>query len=485
MQPLVSIIIPVYNMEEFLSATLDSVLASTYPAIEVVVVDDGSTDRSTCIAQMYAERDQRVQLIRQPNSGPSRARNHGAAIARGKYLLPVDADNLIAPDFIHQAVEVMEAREEVKVVAPGIERIGEKRGFWHLPPFSLGLLARRNIIDTCALYRHQDFDRIKGYCEEIVAREDWDFWLSMLKDGGEVVRFSNVGLYYRVRKQSKRIADRRRDQETIVLLNRRHADLFERELGGPLRCMRSWSKCYNTLTRPFRTRRTVVAPGYSSFYAFASHLPESFTTEGKIIFRNRNTIKQIDLNGASLVVKEFALPHLFNRLMYRFFRSSKARRSFDYAQQLFQGGVGTPAPVAYCETGSVFLAGKAYYVTLRSTLTRDYRDLYHDAHPRQKEILTAIAQTIARMHDLGFWHKDLSPTNILWDFKPEGIAVELIDLNRMHLGQISQKKGCCNFDRLPATPLQHRILAEAYAQARGFSVETCHEFIVATRRAMQ
>ncbi|MGO8078119.1 hypothetical protein AB9F41_37935, partial [Rhizobium leguminosarum] len=78
-----------------------------------------------------------------------------------------------------------------------------------LPEFSLSLLARRNHIDTCALYRRTDFDRIGGYCEEIIAREDWDFWISLLKDGGEVVRLPEVGCYYRVRKQSKRIRDRK------------------------------------------------------------------------------------------------------------------------------------------------------------------------------------------------------------------------------------------------------------------------------------
>ena len=80
---LVSVIIPVYNMEKFLRETLDSVLASDYPNFEVVLMDDGSSDTSLQIAQEYASKDKRIQVHVQANAGPCVARNHAISLASG------------------------------------------------------------------------------------------------------------------------------------------------------------------------------------------------------------------------------------------------------------------------------------------------------------------------------------------------------------------------------------------------------------------
>lgn len=479
--PLVSVIMPLYNMEEFVSDTLHSVLASTYHQIEVIVVDDGSTDASPRIVAEIAARDARVKLLHQENAGPSRARNRAVAASNGVYILPVDADNLLAPQFIAQAVPILEAHPEVKVVRPTMEFIGDKQGHWQLPEFSLPLLARRNHIDTCALYRRADFDRVGGYCETIIAREDWDFWIAVLKDGGEVVRLPEVGYYYRVRKQSKRIRDRRLKAHVTAVLNERHALFFEQQLGGPLRKMRSWSRWINTLTRPLRYRKAVTAEVTPQVKQFVEQLPWRFATEGCEIFKNRNAIRRFEVGGDTLVVKQFCLPHAFNRFVYRWFRSSKAQRSFEYARSLRAHGIGSPEPVGYCETGTCFALGYCYYVSRCSTLPYDFRHLIGVESETEEKALRAIAETTARLHEAGYWHKDYSGGNILWGETPEGIAVELIDLNRMRLGTVTLERGCANFDRLEATERQQRIMAEAYAAVRGFDVEAVFQEIVKAR----
>ena len=162
MPPLVSVIIPIYNMESFLAETLQSVLASTYPHFEVILVDDGSTDKSVDIAQSFVDNDQRVHLFRQENAGPCRARNRAVKESKGKYIFPHDADDLLAPHFLSDAVAVLEAQPEVKLVCPTIEFIGARKGIWQLPTFDRHLLARRNHIAACALYRRTDFDRVGG-----------------------------------------------------------------------------------------------------------------------------------------------------------------------------------------------------------------------------------------------------------------------------------------------------------------------------------
>jgi len=89
--PLISCIVPVYNGERFLSETLDSVLAQTYKSLEVIVVDDGSTDQTPAVAARYGDR---LRYARQENRGPAAARNHGATLAKGDLLAFLDADDL-------------------------------------------------------------------------------------------------------------------------------------------------------------------------------------------------------------------------------------------------------------------------------------------------------------------------------------------------------------------------------------------------------
>lgn len=252
MKTFVSVIIPVYNMELFIAETLQSVLASDYPNFEVIAVDDGSTDASLRILHDWAQKDARLHVFSTKNSGVSHTRNYAVRQSKGTYILPVDADDLIAPSFITEAASLLDKEKDTKVVVPRIMLFGRKEKKWRIPPFSRALLARRNMLPVCCMYRRSDFDRIGGYCEDITAREDWDFWIAMLKDKGKVNTLNNVGYYYRIRPRSKRITDRKRDIETITLLNQRHADFFQRELGGPLRRMRSWSKMINFLTKPWR-----------------------------------------------------------------------------------------------------------------------------------------------------------------------------------------------------------------------------------------
>jgi glycosyltransferase involved in cell wall biosynthesis len=103
-QPLVTVIIPAYNSEEWLAATLRSALGQTYPNIEVIVVNDGSTDATPEIAQAFVEADARVQLVHQSNRGLSATRNHGIRLAQGQYFAPLDADDLWHPTKIEQQV---------------------------------------------------------------------------------------------------------------------------------------------------------------------------------------------------------------------------------------------------------------------------------------------------------------------------------------------------------------------------------------------
>lgn len=106
--PVVSVLVAVYNMEAYLARCMTSILGQTFEDFEVILVDDGSTDASGEMCDVYACRDARVRVIHQPNGGLSAARNVGMAVAQGKYFAPVDADDWIEPAYLHTLLRLCE-----------------------------------------------------------------------------------------------------------------------------------------------------------------------------------------------------------------------------------------------------------------------------------------------------------------------------------------------------------------------------------------
>ena len=115
MQPKVSVIIPVYNVEKYLSKAIESVISQTLKDIEIILIDDGSTDKSYSIIQSYATKDNRIRVLKQKNSGQSSARNKGIELSRGKYLYFIDSDDFIDNDYIEHLVNTAE-KENADVV---------------------------------------------------------------------------------------------------------------------------------------------------------------------------------------------------------------------------------------------------------------------------------------------------------------------------------------------------------------------------------
>ena len=104
--PLVSIIVPVYNVEEYLEECVNSIISQTYTNIEIILVDDGSTDNSGELCDKYSLRDNRIEVIHKVNGGISDARNVGAKSAKGKYIYFIDSDDYIVSEAIDELVSV-------------------------------------------------------------------------------------------------------------------------------------------------------------------------------------------------------------------------------------------------------------------------------------------------------------------------------------------------------------------------------------------
>ncbi len=480
----VSVIIPAHNAATFLTETLDAVLACTLPGLEVVVVDDGSTDGTAALAQQRAAGDARLRVIVQSNRGVCCARNRAIAEARGTFILPVDADDLIEPWFITEAAALLAARPDVRVVTPRAVFFGARQGAWRLPSFSLRELARHNIMSITAMFRRADWVRVGGYCTEIIAREDWEFWIALLKDlpdaDAAVVRLDEkIGLHYRVHRRSKRTADRKLKAHVVRTLNRRHPEFFERMLGGPLHLHRSWSRVLNAFYRFTHPRRAVVSADFTALTEFVRVLPQRFAWDtGEVIFKNRNEIRAFHIDGHDIVVKEFRRPHLLNRVAYGLFRASKAERSYRYAAMLRAAGIGSPAPVGWLTERNGLLFTRSYYASLQSECPISYMALLDPDFPDRDALLAEVARTAAAMHEHGWLHTDFSRGNILLGHHADGTPrADLIDLNRIRFRTVDIEAGCRNFARLPATPPMLRILADTYATARGFDPETCLRLI--------
>lgn len=257
--PLVSLIIPNYNSAQFLAETLESALGASYPAIEIIIVDDGSTDQSALILEEWKSNfPNQIKVYYQCNQGPSIARNFGIHQASGTYILPLDSDDKIHPDYISQAVEKIQNSPEVKVVYCEAEKFGMKNEHWKLKPFSLRDLALDNMIFVSALFKKSDWKKTGGYDPRFICGwEDWEFWINMLKNGGKVVKLPMVGFYYRIRKGSRRKSTNQAGKlMTIQLLNRKHPEFFGAFLYGPIRNPRGISKLVNPFVNLFNLTTT-------------------------------------------------------------------------------------------------------------------------------------------------------------------------------------------------------------------------------------
>ena len=145
--PMVSVIVPVYNAESTLRRCADSILEQSYPDLELILVDDGSKDASPLICDSYMQKDARVRVIHKPNSGASATRNLGIAEARGHYLQFVDSDDWLTPDATEKLVAAAEAHQADLVIADFYRVSGKLVDSKHRV-MPVGVMTRREYAST-------------------------------------------------------------------------------------------------------------------------------------------------------------------------------------------------------------------------------------------------------------------------------------------------------------------------------------------------
>lgn len=194
-----------------------------------------------------------------------------------------------------------------------------------------------------------------------------------------------------------------------------------------------------------------------------------FDTQGEAFDNgDRNTIKLFDLHGQKINVKSFKRPNMINKIVYRFFRTSKAQRSYEYANTLLSLEIGTPHPVAYIEEKNGLFFGRSYYISEHLDYDLTYRELIRDSQfAGDAEILSAFAKFTYQLHAKGIHFLDHSPGNTLIKIKDDGFDFYLVDLNRMTFGEMNFETRMRNFERLSRYEAHVRIMAKAYSEESG------------------
>jgi glycosyltransferase involved in cell wall biosynthesis len=207
-EPLVSIIIPLYNAEQYIGETIRSVLGQTYKNFEIIVVNDGSTDKSEEVVKAIAKSDGRITLLTIPNSArPSVPRNYGISKARGQFIAFLDADDIWMRDKLENQIGVLVDDESIGLISSRAEQFGttsffsKSYGLLPLNPvLTLDSMLRKNSIPCSTVVLRRNVLDICGTFDEdpnLIAVEDYDLWLRVLsRSKGYMV--PNILVRYRV-----------------------------------------------------------------------------------------------------------------------------------------------------------------------------------------------------------------------------------------------------------------------------------------------
>lgn len=218
-----------------------------------------------------------------------------------------------------------------------------------------------------------------------------------------------------------------------------------------------------------RTTHIVINPRFKQLEKFIHELPTNFESSGNIVYDARNQIREYSISGINIAVKRYKIPHLFSRLDYTFFRSSKARRAFDYSLKLSALGFETPEPIAYIEIKNNGLFERGYFANrmIEANTIRQW-----DQEPKEEfnRLVREFAIYTGRLHEKGVFHLDYSPGNVLYKKENDQYKFYLIDLNRMRFNIKDKNLLMCNFERITSDNELLKQIVEEYAKAQKLDI---------------
>jgi glycosyltransferase involved in cell wall biosynthesis len=246
----VSIVITNYNYQGFVAEAIQSALKQTYPSIEIIVVDDGSTDQSLKTINEFKQ----ITLIKQTNQGVVLARNNGATVASGDYLIFLDADDILQPEYVSALMSAMQSQANAAVAYCDFEFFGLEDHAIKACPWNVRKLLYRNYIVSGSLIKKSVFDEVGGYSADVNTKtsfEDWDLWLSVAEKGYKGVYVPQTLYRYRLHGKGRNAEALKKRPELEKILAIRHPSLY-----GSL-TNRAYLAIFKTASR---LRNTLITP---------------------------------------------------------------------------------------------------------------------------------------------------------------------------------------------------------------------------------
>ncbi len=227
--PKISVVIPCYNHGRYIDEAVNSILNQTYQDFEIIIVDDGSTDPFT-VQKLKTYLKPKTTVVHIKNQGPSAARNAGVKLAKGDYILTLDADDLFDVSFLEKAITVLEQQPQVGVVTCGIQHVGASKK--KVLPQGGGVenfLAGNGVLGS-AFFRKICWEEAGGYDESMkddnMGYEDWNFWIDVTKRGWTVYVIPEYLFYYRIHKVSRRTKAHSNRPQVIKKIVSNHREIF-------------------------------------------------------------------------------------------------------------------------------------------------------------------------------------------------------------------------------------------------------------------
>lgn len=222
---LVSIVIPCYNPNHWLDETIASVRNQNYSDVEIVLVNDGSdAPESRAVLRRSSQRVNRY--VEQPNRGVSAARNLGMQAAAGAFIVPLDCQDILSPDFISACAAAIEEHPEAAFVYTDYRVFGDRRYVQRLKAYNLYALLDENTLPYASLLRAQDCKAVGGYDEAFPAHEDWELYLRLARAGRFGYHLNRVLWAYRKSGSSLSDVGRVRHAELVARIRAKHPELY-------------------------------------------------------------------------------------------------------------------------------------------------------------------------------------------------------------------------------------------------------------------
>jgi glycosyltransferase involved in cell wall biosynthesis len=228
--PRFSVIVPCYNQAPYLPQAVASVIAQGFTDWELIIVDDGSHDDTAAVAEglIATYPDRTIHLLRQANAGLEGARNAGISAARGELIMPLDADDALAPQMLERTAAIFDADPAIGFVYSDVYLFGEEEGHVVNRPFDARRMRVICLLHAISPFRRTAWAQVGGYrMERGRGYEDWDFWLSLIEAGWKGRYIPEMLARYRRSGGGMLERVRRYDLELRALLVNNHPGLYE------------------------------------------------------------------------------------------------------------------------------------------------------------------------------------------------------------------------------------------------------------------